>query len=192
MLKIIMIRHFATKGNLLKRYIGITDEPLCEEGKSILDNVSYPKVEAVFVSPLIRCRETARLIYPEIIPIICEDFRECDFGEFEKKNYKDLSNNRTYQEWIDSNGTLPFPMGENPIDFKKRCIREFEKVVETSRKSGYQTIALVVHGGTIMSILEGYAYPKEDYYHWLTENGKGYTTELEAKKGRIINICDIH
>lgn len=192
MLKIIMIRHFATAGNLQKRYIGITDEPLCKEGISVLENISYPGVEAVFASPMIRCRKTAKLIYSDIIPTICEDFKECNFGEFENKNYKELSNNTNYQLWIESKGTLPFPMGEHPEDFKNRCIQEFERVVETSLKAGYQTIALVVHGGTIMSILERYAYPKENYYHWLTENGKGYITYLDEKKGRMVNICNIH
>ncbi len=28
-----MIRHGKTYGNTLGRYIGVTDEPLCEEGK---------------------------------------------------------------------------------------------------------------------------------------------------------------
>jgi len=192
MLKIIMLRHFATMGNLQKKYIGITDEPLCKEGISILKNVIYPRVEAVFVSPLIRCRETAALIYPDIIPIICEDFKECDFGEFENKNYKELSNIVDYQLWIESNGTLPFPKGENPENFKDRCIQEFQKVVEISCKTGYQTIAMVIHGGTIMSILDRFSYPKEDYYHWQTENGMGYSTHFDEKKGRMINICYIH
>ena len=187
-----MLRHFATMGNLQKKYIGITDEPLCKEGISILKNVIYPRVEAVFVSPLIRCRETAALIYPDIIPIICEDFKECDFGEFENKNYKELSNIVDYQLWIESNGTLPFPKGENPENFKDRCIQEFQKVVEISCKTGYQTIAMVIHGGTIMSILDRFSYPKEDYYHWQTENGTGYSTHFDEKKGRMINICYIH
>lgn len=33
MIKIAMIRHGKTYGNTLGRYIGVTDEPLCEEGK---------------------------------------------------------------------------------------------------------------------------------------------------------------
>ena len=31
MIKIAMIRHGKTYGNTLGRYIGVTDEPLCEE-----------------------------------------------------------------------------------------------------------------------------------------------------------------
>ncbi len=192
MLKIVLLRHFATAGNLRKRYIGSTDEPLCKEGIRVLDHIHYPKVEAVFTSPLIRCQETAKLIYPEISPIICMNLRECDFGEFENKSYEELSNNPKYQAWVDSNGTLPFPMGEDPKAFKKRCVMAFQAVVEKSLKAGYRTIALVVHGGTIMSILECYATPKKDYYYWHSENGKGYIADIEESKGRMINLCTIH
>lgn len=49
---------------------------------------------------------------------IIEELSECDFGEFENKNYKELSGNQDYQRWIDSNGTLPFPGGESREAFK--------------------------------------------------------------------------
>lgn len=44
------------------------------------------------------------------------DFRECDFGIFEGKNYEELKENRDYQRWLDSGGVLPFRMerGERP------------------------------------------------------------------------------
>ncbi len=186
MLKIILLRHFPTSGNLLKRYIGVTDEGLCPEEIPDLDQVKFPPAEAVFVSPLTRCRETARLVYPELIPVVCEDFRECDFGEFENKNYMELDGNEKYQEWVDSGGTLPFPGGEAVWDFKKRCTGEFQRVISHSLIAGYQAVALVVHGGTIMSILEQYADPKQDYYYWHTENGNGYVAEWKRMEDKGI------
>jgi alpha-ribazole phosphatase len=176
----------------LKRYIGVTDERLWEEGIPNLEQVAYPEVEAVFVSPLTRCRQTAALVYPNLLPVVCEDFKECNFGEFENKNYLELSDHDKYQEWINSGGTMAFPGGEDVQEFKNRCILEFQKVINLSLKEGYQAVALVVHGGTIMSILEQYADTKQDYYHWHVENGNGYITEYEEKDGRLINICNIH
>ncbi len=192
MIRLVLIRHFATIGNLQKKYIGTTDEPLCEEGKKLLDKVSYPIVDMVLTSPLLRCRETARLIYPQIRPIICDDFRECDFGEFENKNYMELTGNPEYQAWLDSNGTLPFPKGEGVEEFKGRIFLEFQKRMEFCNAKGKEAVALVVHGGTIMSILEKYAYPKKEFYYWQVKNGSGYIADYEEKEGRIINICKIH
>lgn len=109
MLKIYLIRHGKTQGNLSGKYIGSrTDEPLCEEGIRELKGKTYPQAQILFVSPMKRCIQTAELLYPGLeqrkIPLL----QECDFGDFENKNYKELSGNPDYQAWIDSGGTLPF------------------------------------------------------------------------------------
>ena len=54
MIKIAMIRHGKTYGNTLGRYIGVTDEPRCEEGKKELEQRTMDTVEILFVSPLKR------------------------------------------------------------------------------------------------------------------------------------------
>ena len=51
-MKIYLIRHGKTKGNLEERYIGRTDEPLCEAGRENLKKYQYPQVEMVFTSPM--------------------------------------------------------------------------------------------------------------------------------------------
>lgn len=187
-----MIRHFATEGNLAKKYIGVTDEPLCEDGKRKLKEMSYPAVDAVFVSPLRRCVETATLIYEGHVQVRCDGLKECCFGDFENKNYKELASNLDYQRWIHSKGTLPFPNGEKTQDFKERTVTTFNKIVDESIHAKYESIALVVHGGTIMSILDKYSHPHEDYYKWQVKNGNGYVVELEKKEERLTNICVIH
>ena len=92
MKKITLIRHGKTEGNLEKRYIGITDEVLCEEGRNEILAKEYPKADIVFSSPLLRCIETAGLIYPNQKPVVIDELKETNFGRFEGKNYKDLSN----------------------------------------------------------------------------------------------------
>ena len=102
MIKLWLIRHGKTEGNKLSRYIGTTDEPLCQEGTEFLHKMDYPKVQAVYVSPLKRCVQTAEILFPGEPVHIIEELAECDFGEFENKNYKELEGNPHYQEWIDS------------------------------------------------------------------------------------------
>jgi alpha-ribazole phosphatase len=192
MLKVTFIRHFATQGNLQKKYIGITDEPLCEEGKLIVQCIHYPEAAAVFASPMIRCVETAKLIYPNHTPRLVDGFRECYFGDFENKNYKELRTNPLYQAWVDSNATLPFPNGEDILQFKERSIKAFDEVIDLCLERGFETIAVVVHGGTIMSIFERYANPKRGYFHWQVGNGCGYTVEMKAGDRRLYKICTVH
>lgn len=182
MLKMVLIRHGKTYGNTQGRYIGArTDEPLCPEGKAALFKSNYPVAEFVYVSPMKRCIETAQCIYPGIPMEKNLLLKECDFGVFENKSYKELSGNSDYQAWIDSNGTLPFPEGESSEAFQSRCAKGFLQCVEHAIQKNISRAAMVVHGGTIMSILCSFALPKGEYFKWQIENGAYYELTIEEK-----------
>ncbi|MGI6094398.1 MAG: histidine phosphatase family protein [Lachnospiraceae bacterium] len=180
MIKLYLIRHSKTYGNTLGRYIGRqTDEPLCEEGIQLLNIRQYPEVQQVFVSPMLRCLQTAKHIYPDKPSQIVDELAECDFGAFENKNYKELEGDVRYQEWIDSNGELPFPEGESRTEFMQRSLKGFRWCVEHCISTHIDAAALVVHGGTIMSILDAMANPHEEYYHWQAKNACGYEITVD-------------
>lgn len=193
-MKLYLIRHGMTFGNTLGRYIGTTDEPLSPEGRAALGQYSYPICGVLFVSPLKRCRETAQLLYPGKEQHVIRGFAECDFGEFENKNYRELSGNPDYQRWIDSGGTMAFPGGESQESFRRRCAEAFLEMMEACRKMGADSAACVVHGGTVMSILAEYAVPREDFYHWQIKNGEGYAcgADLDQWAAGIheLKICE--
>lgn len=178
-----LIRHGSTAGNLQKRYIGTTDESLCREGREALESWKaegiYPQAARVIVSPMRRCLETAEVLYPDVTPEIYSEFRETDFGLFEGKSYEELMQDDTlksvYQEWVDSDGKMPFPRGESMEQMKSRCAEGFEKLVPTL----YSDTVMVVHGGTIMSLLQMYATPQRDYYDYQCDNGAGYLCRVE-------------
>ncbi len=134
MKRIALIRHGLTKGNLSKCYIGKTDEPLCDEGiKELLlktGSSSYPSTNRIYCSPMLRCQMTANLLYPNRELKLVSDFRECDFGLFEGKNYEELSTEPLYQQWIDSNGMIPFPSGESREGFEYRCREAYKNVIK--------------------------------------------------------------
>ena len=208
MTELFFIRHGKTYGNTLGRYIGTTDEPLCEEGRTALAENAEKRLagirpDAVYASPMKRCLQTAEILFPGVPVRVFQELRECDFGEFENRNYQELSGNAAYQAWIDSGGALPFPGGESREGFQKRCVEGFRQVLEDVRQryegrtgepgaaEGAGTeecfrAALVVHGGTIMSILSACAFPQEEYYHWQVKNGEGFRALWdETDKGGI-------
>lgn len=181
-MKLIFIRHGATHGNTERRYIGRTDEELCETGILTLREKSYPPADVLYTSPMKRCLKTGEIIYPNLKPIVVNDFRECDFGVFEGKNYAELNGREDYQKWIDSGGTMAFPGGEDPADFKKRCVRAFVELAKTFEED--KTAAFAVHGGTIMSIFEAFE-DSRDYYRWQAKNACGYVVEWYPDKRKI-------
>lgn len=176
---IYLIRHLKTKGNTEGRYIGITDEPLLpgqeEEAADIACRLP-DETGRVITSPMKRCVETAELIFRNkkmSDPFFCTEdrLRETYFGLFENKNYEELKENPIYQKWLESDGTLPFPSGESHEAFCMRCREGF--AVQTNRllEDGVEIAAFVIHGGTIMAILQAFAEEKKGFYDWQTENG---------------------
>ncbi len=176
LMKIYFIRHGATAGNREGRYVGRTDEGILEEEREQLRRKShdFPAMNRVFVSPYLRCRQTAELVFGKNRTEIMEDFREMDFGEFEYKNYQELSGNPEYQKFIDSGGAIGFPGGEEPERFKCRCREAFRKCVRRAWENGWEHVGLAIHGGTIMAILEAFACPPRGYYEYQAGNGCGF------------------
>jgi len=194
--ELIFIRHGQTAGNLRHNYVGRTDEPLCAEGLADLRQRQqagfYPPADCLFVSPLRRCLETAALLYPDLPAQPIPDLRECDFGEFENRNYQDLSDNPDYQRWLDSNGQLAFPGGESREQFAERCRRGFALALAQLAASDRlpRRIAFVVHGGTIMALLSAYA--GGDYYSFMCANGAGYRCFWDARpKLRLAQVVPL-
>ena len=186
---LVLIRHGATKANKQHRYLGKTDEVLSKEGKQELIAYSkrqcYPPVDMLFTSPMKRCVQTAEILYPELKPVQIEEWKEMDFGVFEGKNYMELQGDTRYQQWIDSNGTLPFPEGESREEFIIRCDKGFQKMVgkikQIKAMDRHKTIGIVVHGGTIMALLSRYG--KGDYFDYQVANGNGYICTVKNLNG---------
>lgn len=188
-MELIFIRHLATPGNERKAYIGRTDEGLSERAREIFreEKYIYPEVERVVCSPMLRCVETARLLYPEKEIVTEPLFRECDFGLFEGKNYDELKTEPAYQEWLDRGGRIPFPNGEDPFVFRGRCVEGMRRQTARLIQQRVSSCAFVVHGGTIMSILSGMGEEKGDFYRWQVKNGgvcTGLVFEQEWRLGR--------
>lgn len=136
-MKVLLIRHGATAGNLEGRYIGRTDEPLTEKAEAALlaaaedFRATAGERFKVYISPAARCRQTAGLLFPGVQPTVVSDLRECDFGRFENKNYRVLNGDHDYQRFLDSGGTEGFPQGERIADFRARCAGCFARIIRT-------------------------------------------------------------
>ena len=152
----------------------------------------YPKVDMVFTSPMKRCKETAQILYAAVTTREIPEWTEMDFGDFEGKNYVELQQDKRYQAWIDSNGTLPFPNGESRKVFIRRCMQGMKKLVQclfdemTDKK--IEAVVAVVHGGTIMALLSSIC--GGEYFDYQVKNARGYICTVEDWKNSPV-ITDI-
>jgi len=198
-MKILMLRHGATPGNLEKRYVGRTDEGLTAQAVLDLGERAPDlqrlagSVSAIAMSPKKRCLETAAVLFPEelypSVPRLTHDgLQECNFGKFEYKNYWELSGNDEYQYFIDTMGKEGFPGGETTVAFKARTVLAFRDMMREITLRGTdreQTVVFVVHGGTIMAVMEACSKEQKGYYDWQVGNGQGMFCEIYEPDGMI-------
>lgn len=189
MKKLIFIRHGSTSGNLEKRYIGRTDEPLCELGIKQIEKLKIQnfQIDFLFASPMLRTRQTSEILFPQQKVDFVEDFRETDFGIFEGKTAAELTNSFEYQNWLNSFCTAPIPLGESVSDFKERCCNAFENIIKTLPDNS--RTAFVVHGGVIMAILERFSQPKRDFYDYHIGNGEFLQYTVSEEKSQLALHC---
>lgn len=189
--KIHLIRHALTAENTEGKYIGQTDVPASEDGLKQINNLmceneGYPYAEVVISSPLKRCLQTAKLIYPEKEPVIMNDLTEYDFGDFEGCTAEELKDLDTFKTWLaGTEPDTPVPFGESQSQFNKRICECFVRIVEGIMKAGTESTAIITHGGIIMSLMSKFAIPEAQANEWLTPNGCGYTLRLDPTVWRM-------
>lgn len=179
-MQFVVLRHGKTAGNLQKRYIGRTDEPLCEQGIAQVRSVGeISSVSRVYVSPLSRARQTAAIAFPHAEQVIVSDLREMDFGDFENLNYRELSHNAAYRAWVAGNCEARCPHGESKDDFTRRTANAIRNLLRTAASCGEDQVIIVAHGGTVMAAMDSFTCGKGSYYHWHVDNCEGYHARVE-------------
>lgn len=154
-MEVILLRHSVAEGNREKRFIGTTDAPLTAEGIALAKARagSLPAIGRVYVSPLLRAKDTARLLWPGVPVTECADIREVDFGMLENKTHRELTGNPFYEEWLRNDGGEGYPGGERFSEFTNRVRAAFAAILRDAEEKGESRIGIVSHGGVIMEII---------------------------------------
>lgn len=183
-MELILIRHGTTQGNLEKRFVGVLDVPLAPQGEELARRVSptLPRVEHIYRSPLLRCCQTAQLLWPDTEMTVIQGLRETDFGPFEGKNHEELKDDPLYQAWIGQGDRLNFaamPVGETAEQVVERVSAALAALVKDAAAHGYERVGVVSHGGALMGLLSKYGRPEREYYDWMCPNCGGFRMALD-------------
>ncbi|MBO4693964.1 MAG: histidine phosphatase family protein [Clostridia bacterium] len=196
--KIHFIRHGITEANLKGQYVGNrTDLPLCYSGvdelRALRDTIDYPDVQRLYVSPMLRCKQTADIIYPDNDYTVIDEFAEYDFGSFEGKTAHELEKDESFALW--TSGKIPSPPGgETTENFIKRLAMGLRRTLENMMENDADNSAVIMHGGAIMMLLSSCAVPRRRSVEWQCDAGRGFsicvTPSLYHSSG-IIEVYDI-
>lgn len=154
-MKIFLVRHGETTGDVEDRYGGSYDDHLTDLGKEQLavtaTNLTGKGIEVIFVSPLIRAQESAKIISSktECLVEIVSGLEERSYGVLGGLTKAEAL--EKYPEVVEAHKD-PLntdPEGESYDDFRNRVLGTFQKITQKE----YKTIAVVSHGGPIKQVL---------------------------------------
>ena len=153
MLRLYFMRHGETVWNTERRYQGMTDIELSEEGlrqaECAAKRFKNIKIDKIYTSPLKRAMKTAEKIAAEKgLEIISEDdFREIHFGEWEGKTVPELTEKygESYTNFIREPHKYGFP-GEGSVE---NVINRIKPGIDRLIAEEKGNVLIVSHGGII-------------------------------------------
>ena len=180
--RIHLLRTGRTSATPGKRYVGQSDLPLCDKGAEELEQLrrefSYPKVEMVYTSPLQRCVQTADILYPDVYTEQVEGLMDMNLGRFEGKTFDELRDDEAFTAWLKNSFENTPPGGEETGAFQQRVACALRDIFEQMMHRKMTNIAVITHGGVIMTLLAAMGMPKMPLHQWAVGNGCGYTLLL--------------
>ena len=182
---IVLLRHGKTAYNEQRRYQGAADVPLSQAGKAALQKADF-EPETVYVTPLVRTAQTARILFPGARQIVAPELREMDFGDFEGRTYDEMKDDAAYCAWLDSGCESACPNGESKAAFCERVCCAFEKLANDALARGEERLVIVAHGGTQMAALSRFAEPHRDYYSWNAPPAGGFVLSADEWRARRV------
>jgi broad specificity phosphatase PhoE len=163
-MKLFLIRHGQTTGDLEDRYGGTYDDHLTELGQKQLqetaNKLTDSEIQTIFHSSLIRARESAEIIKNTINCQLVEvtGFKERDYGILggltkveALAKYPDAV--EAHKDYMNTD-----PEGESYEDFNKRVVETFE----ATKGNMPAVCAILAHGGSIKRILDYLGEPLPD------------------------------
>ncbi|GGI15637.1 histidine phosphatase family protein [Gottfriedia solisilvae] len=198
-MKILLVRHTESEGNMKKVYAGSTDYVLTVLGEQqivevmmkLLHIISPTSTYSLYSSPLQRCTKLAEEIERllQTTKIIDSRLSETNFGIFEDKTYEELT--RMYpdilESWIQDSIHFQIPNGES----LKIC---FDRVSSFCKDliNRNEDAVIVSHGGIIkLIILALLDLDLKEFWKFYTSNGCVIEIIYNDGFGYIKNISQL-
>lgn len=154
-MKILLIRHGETTGDVEDRYGGVYDDHLTEKGqwqlRETAKRLNGVRANKLYSSSLIRAKESAEIINDVLKTEIelLDGLQERNYGILGGLTKEEAL--KKYPEAVElhKDPTNTDPDGESQAHFIERVITTFQHVI----KQNYTTVVVVSHGGPIKVIL---------------------------------------
>ena len=177
-----LVRHGESEANVRHMLSGWLDVNLTDKGRRELEilrnTVKYPASEIYFSSPLKRCIETSHILFPDIEPIVRDDFREINFRSMEGWILSSKEEIDTYFEsWVEDE---PYIDEETISDVMARGSEAILRTVRECRDKGLHSATIVMNSGIMRSsVVALFNLDKSAFLEMSVPNGLGYILEFD-------------
>lgn len=179
-MRVWLIRHGLTWLSEEGRYQGCLDEGLSPRGRETLCPAEF-QPDQVYVSPALRARETAEILFPAAKQIVIHGLREMDFGLFDGHGWWELGKNAEYLNWVNGGCSGRCPAGEDRAEYTARVCAAMENILQNESDE----CTVVAHGGTMMAALERWGRPSREYWKWQRPCGCGWLLNWNGKSAAL-------
>ena len=175
-LSLTLVRHGESEANVAHMLSGWMDVPLTERGRHELEDlrlsVDYPKAEILFSSPLQRCRDTAAILFPDMLAIVSDRFKEIDFRSLEGTILHSKEEIRSYfADWV---ADRPRKDEETFTPVARRMGLALETTACDCLEKGIRSATVVMHSGIMrVGLITLFGMPREDFNRMSVANGRG-------------------
>jgi alpha-ribazole phosphatase len=178
--EIVLIRHSSL---LIPRGVcyGVSDIGVSENFGFEIQNLKYRlgdfKPDLVVSSPLKRCVKLALSTF-NVDPLIFKDLKELDYGDWERKRWKDI-NIPGSNLWMYENINNQPPNGESFRMLQNRVVETLEALLTFSEEK----LAVVCHGGVIRSVLSYFLRTPLEYTRKYHIHYTGFVRFIKTNEG---------
>lgn len=175
-LTLTLVRHGESEANVAHMLSGWMDVPLTERGRHELEDlrtsVDYPKAEILFSSPLQRCLDTAAILFPDMLAIVSDRFKEIDFRSLEGTILHSKEEIRSYfADWV---ADRPRKDEETFTPVARRMGVTLETTARDCLEKGIRSATVVMHSGIMrVGVIMLFGLPREDFNRMSVPNGRG-------------------
>lgn len=153
--RLILMRHARVEAAYAGRLIGATDAPLDPAGQAqagaLAGHVMRLAPEVCYCSPMLRCRQTAALLAPDLPLHVASDLREIDFGQWENHCFAEAAaaDPSLVDRWAAFDPEFAFPGGESVGNFLGRVYAMADCLIQAEAR----TVLVITHGGVVRTMI---------------------------------------
>lgn len=166
-MKVYLLRHGETEGNVKGQFSGVTNTPLTtygiEQAKEAHLKLEGESFDVVLSSPLSRAYDTAKCVTDQDVELD-DELKEMNFGIFEGLTYLEIQDKYPdeFKVWQQEGTAYEFVEGESLKSFYDRITMSYAKII---KKYQGKDLLIVAHSGVIRSIL-AHEISEEFNHYW--------------------------